>query len=80
MNWEGARKESRTSHGVGIQMSVTFGGRISAWGVCDARCFGPSLDRWTREKEKLLTVRNSAAGALPHLSEAADDSRNGLPI
>jgi hypothetical protein len=80
MNWEDVRKESRTSHGAGIQMNATFDGRISAWGICNAQRYSPGLDRRAREEEKPLTERNNAAGAFRHLSGAGDNARNGLPI
>ena len=87
MIWEGARKDPQTSHGAGIQTHAVFGGRVSAWGVCGAQRFGPSLDRRTREKRKLLTatVRIPAAGSAGvlhrlSLSGAGDLTRNGLPI
>ena len=71
----------------GIQMHAAFGGRVSAWGVCGAQRFGPSLDRRAREKRKLLTatVRIPAAGSAGvlhrlSLSGAGDYTRNGLPI
>ena len=79
MNLEGMRKESRTTR-AGIQKNVAFGGRISAWAVCDEQRFWPSLNRRTREEEKLLTVRNSASSLFHNFSRSGDDARNGLPI